>query len=42
MSRSVGDAAVILEESARRQFAIIALDFGLDTPLPLGNSSQMC
>jgi DNA invertase Pin-like site-specific DNA recombinase len=36
MSRSVGDAAVILEESARRKFAIIALDFGLDTSTAAG------
>jgi DNA invertase Pin-like site-specific DNA recombinase len=36
MSRSVGDAATILEESARRQFAIIALDFGLDTSTAAG------
>jgi DNA invertase Pin-like site-specific DNA recombinase len=36
MSRSVGDAASILEESARRQFAIIALDFGLDTSTAAG------
>jgi DNA invertase Pin-like site-specific DNA recombinase len=36
MSRSVGDAAAILEESARRRFAIIALDFGLDTSTAAG------
>lgn len=36
MSRSVGDAARILEESARRKFAIIALDFGLDTSTAAG------
>jgi DNA invertase Pin-like site-specific DNA recombinase len=36
MSRSVGDAASILEESARRRFAIIALDFGLDTSTAAG------
>jgi DNA invertase Pin-like site-specific DNA recombinase len=36
MSRSVGDAAAILEESARRQFAIVALDFGLDTSTAAG------
>jgi DNA invertase Pin-like site-specific DNA recombinase len=36
MSRSVGDAASILEESARRRFAIVALDFGLDTSTAAG------
>jgi DNA invertase Pin-like site-specific DNA recombinase len=36
MSRSVGDAAAILEESARQEFAIIALDFGLDTSTAAG------
>jgi hypothetical protein len=40
MSRSVGDAATILEESARRQFAIIVLDFGLDTSTAAGNLSR--
>jgi DNA invertase Pin-like site-specific DNA recombinase len=36
MSRSVADASRILEGAARRRFAIVALDFGLDTSTAAG------